>query len=203
MRPHDATGIVEYYAERRRKYDGLAYKAPVIVSSEPIRVKLVDDVERTELIAKVESLKAELAAALQENIQLQNLVAGLVPHNTPQTRAPVAILAVQAAFCEALNSAGRTAEGVPWSINHLKAPRRTYSIVQPRQVCMWLCKRICATVSLPQIGRAFGGRDHTTAMHAVRRAPAHMAADADLHLVALSILKQFDIVRPEESGGTP
>lgn len=204
MRPHDATGIVEYYAERRAKYAGLAYKAPVIITAQPIEVKKLTDPERTSLIGKIESLKADLAAATAENLQLQTLIAEFVPHNVPTTRAPVALRAVQAAFCEAMNAAGRAADdGSEWSIDHLKAPRRSADLARPRQVCMWLCKKICATISLPQIGRAFGGRDHTTAMHAVRRAPVHMAADADLHFVALTILRQFDCAVPLEMGEAP
>jgi len=68
---------------------------------------------------------------------------------------------------------------------------------------MWLCRKICTTASLPQIGRAFGGRDHTTAQNGIRRAPVHMAGDPDLHFAALSILKRFDCVADLKSGGTP
>jgi hypothetical protein len=46
--------------------------------------------------------------------------------------------------------------------------RRTADIVLPRQIAMFLCKDITPH-SLPEIGRRFGGRDHTTALHAVRK----------------------------------
>lgn len=46
--------------------------------------------------------------------------------------------------------------------------RRARDVARPRQVAMWLCKQITKR-SLPDIGRRFGGRDHTTVLHAVRR----------------------------------
>jgi chromosomal replication initiator protein len=48
---------------------------------------------------------------------------------------------------------------------------------RPRQVAMWLAKQ-ATPASFPAIGRAFGNRDHTTVMQAVRRVDALMAADA-------------------------
>jgi chromosomal replication initiator protein len=47
---------------------------------------------------------------------------------------------------------------------------------RPRQVAMWLCRH-ATPASFPAIGRAFGNRDHTTVMQAVRRVDALMAAD--------------------------
>ena len=45
--------------------------------------------------------------------------------------------------------------------------RRARNIARPRQVAMYLAKTLTA-LSYPEIGRRFGGRDHTTVMHAVR-----------------------------------
>lgn len=50
----------------------------------------------------------------------------------------------------------------------LISPRRHKSVVYPRQVGMYLAK-VLTTRSLPEIGRKFGGRDHTTVLHAVRK----------------------------------
>lgn len=52
--------------------------------------------------------------------------------------------------------------------NELLTNRRTRTIVKPRQVAMYLAK-IMTPRSLPEIGRRFGGRDHTTVLHAVRK----------------------------------
>ena len=58
----------------------------------------------------------------------------------------------------------------------LISERRNRSIARPRQAAMWLAKQL-TTRSLPDIGRRFGGRDHTTVLHAVRRIEALKADD--------------------------
>ena len=58
----------------------------------------------------------------------------------------------------------------------LISERRARAVARPRQVAMWLAKQI-TTRSLPDIGRRFGGRDHTTVLHAVRRIEALKADD--------------------------
>ncbi|MEM8916684.1 MAG: helix-turn-helix domain-containing protein, partial [Pseudomonadota bacterium] len=54
--------------------------------------------------------------------------------------------------------------------------RRMRSITRPRQIAMYLCKELTER-SLPEIGRKFGGRDHTTVIHAVRKVQELCAAD--------------------------
>ena len=61
----------------------------------------------------------------------------------------------------------------------LISERRARAVARPRQVAMWLAKQI-TTRSLPDIGRRFGGRDHTTVLHAVRRIEQLRAEDAQL-----------------------
>jgi chromosomal replication initiator protein len=50
----------------------------------------------------------------------------------------------------------------------MHSARRSRAIARPRQVAMYLCKKLTSK-SLPEIGRRFGGKDHTTVMHAVKR----------------------------------
>jgi chromosomal replication initiator protein len=57
--------------------------------------------------------------------------------------------------------------------------RRTASVVRPRQVAMYLSKALTLR-SLPEIGRRFGGRDHTTVLHAVRKIESLTSDDATL-----------------------
>lgn len=61
----------------------------------------------------------------------------------------------------------------------LLSPRRARSIVRPRQIGMYLAKQL-TTRSLPEIGRRFGGRDHSTVLHAIRKVNELMANDEDL-----------------------
>lgn len=53
------------------------------------------------------------------------------------------------------------------SRNDIISDRRTADVVRPRQLAAYLAKRL-TTKSLPEIGRHFGGRDHTTILHSVR-----------------------------------
>jgi chromosomal replication initiator protein len=61
----------------------------------------------------------------------------------------------------------------------LLSERRTRAVARPRQAAMWLAKQL-TTRSLPDIGRRFGGRDHTTVLHAVRRIEALRPQDPQL-----------------------
>ncbi|MCI0735376.1 MAG: chromosomal replication initiator protein DnaA [Beijerinckiaceae bacterium] len=57
--------------------------------------------------------------------------------------------------------------------------RRTASVVRPRQIAMYLAK-VLTPRSLPEIGRRFGGRDHTTVLHAVRKISGLVTTDGTL-----------------------
>ena len=58
----------------------------------------------------------------------------------------------------------------------LLSERRTRAVARPRQIAMWLCKQH-TTRSYPDIGRRFGGRDHTTVLHGVRKIEELMGLD--------------------------
>jgi len=62
----------------------------------------------------------------------------------------------------------RVAEHFNIRFSEMTSARRARSVARPRQVAMYLAKQL-TTRSLPEIGRKFGGRDHTTVMHAVRK----------------------------------
>ncbi len=62
------------------------------------------------------------------------------------------------------------------SRSDLLSSRRTANVVRPRQVAMYLAKTLTLR-SLPEIGRRFGGRDHTTVLHAVRKIEGLLSKD--------------------------
>lgn len=62
----------------------------------------------------------------------------------------------------------RVSEHYSIRLSDMIGPKRVRSIARPRQVAMYLSKQLTSR-SLPEIGRRFGGRDHTTVMHGVRR----------------------------------
>lgn len=61
----------------------------------------------------------------------------------------------------------------------LLSERRTRSVARPRQIAMYLCKQH-TTRSYPDIGRRFGGRDHTTVLHGVRKIDSLLATDEQI-----------------------
>ncbi|MEL7203023.1 MAG: chromosomal replication initiator protein DnaA [Pseudomonadota bacterium] len=64
-------------------------------------------------------------------------------------------------------------------LSELIGPKRVRTFARPRQVAMYLSKQM-TTRSLPEIGRRFGGRDHTTVMHGVRKIEELMQQDSQI-----------------------
>jgi len=62
----------------------------------------------------------------------------------------------------------KVAEHYNIRLSDMIGPKRVRNFARPRQVAMYLCKQLTSR-SLPEIGRRFGGRDHTTVMHGVKR----------------------------------
>jgi chromosomal replication initiator protein len=63
--------------------------------------------------------------------------------------------------------------------NELLSARRSRDVVRPRQIAMYLAKALTSR-SLPEIGRRFGGRDHTTVLHSVRKVEQMIKDDMEL-----------------------
>jgi len=74
----------------------------------------------------------------------------------------------------------------------MSSPRRARSVARPRQVAMYLAKQL-TTLSLPQIGKRFGNRDHTTVMHAVRKIE-------ELKISDLSIAEDVELLKRQLQG---
>ncbi|HEY2131650.1 MAG TPA: chromosomal replication initiator protein DnaA [Acetobacteraceae bacterium] len=71
----------------------------------------------------------------------------------------------------------RVSEHYNIRLTDMASPRRARAVARPRQVAMYLAKQLTSR-SLPEIGRKFGNRDHTTVMHAVSRVAELMERDA-------------------------
>lgn len=80
----------------------------------------------------------------------------------------------------------KVAEHYNVRLSDMIGPKRLRTIARPRQIAMYLCKQLTSR-SLPEIGRRFGGRDHTTIMHGVRKIDELMASDTqmadDIHML--------------------
>jgi chromosomal replication initiator protein len=73
----------------------------------------------------------------------------------------------------------------------LVSARRAQAIARPRQVAMYLAKRL-TTRSLPEIGRKFGNRDHSTVIHAVRRIEELRGLDREIDTAVRSLLRSLE-----------
>ena len=65
-------------------------------------------------------------------------------------------------------------------LSDMIGPKRLRNIARPRQVAMYLSKHLTSR-SLPEIGRRFGGRDHTTIMHGVKKIEELIMTDSQLN----------------------
>jgi chromosomal replication initiator protein len=101
------------------------------------------------------------------------VVAGLYPELAKRTT-PTTVAEIQQL----------TAEAFGISVDALVSSSRAGAVAWPRQVAMYLARELTAQ-SLPAIGSAFGGRNHTTVLHACRRTAQRIAGDAEA----------FDVVR--------
>lgn len=75
-------------------------------------------------------------------------------------------------------------------IEDLHAKKRTRSIAFPRQIAMYLCRELTDT-SLPQIGNFFGGRDHTTVIHAYDKIKKEKDADMKLNAILNELIERI------------
>jgi len=75
--------------------------------------------------------------------------------------------------------------------SEMSSKRRARAVVRPRQVAMYLSK-VLTPRSYPEIGRKFGGRDHSTVIHAVRLIEDLRKRDADMDGDVRSLLRQLE-----------
>ena len=76
-------------------------------------------------------------------------------------------------------------------IEDFKSARRTRNIAYPRQIAMYLCRKL-TDMSLPKIGEEFGGRDHTTVIHAYEKISAGLKKDESLKNAIGDITKKIN-----------
>jgi len=119
-----------------------------------------------------------LAHRISSNVrELEGALTRIVAHATLVGR-PVSVESAQELLKDLLRANDRSvtieeiqrrvAEHYNIKLADMSSPRRARQVSRPRQIAMYLAKQL-TTKSLPDIGRSFGGRDHTTVMHAVKK----------------------------------
>ena len=76
------------------------------------------------------------------------------------------------------------------SVSDLKSKRRSRNIIGPRQICMYITRKI-TNLSLPEIGAAFGGRDHTTVLHSCKKIEKDIQTDTELNHIIQKLLTKL------------
>jgi chromosomal replication initiator protein len=75
-------------------------------------------------------------------------------------------------------------------IGDLKSRNNSKSVAMPRQIAMYLCKNL-THASLPEIGRSFGGKHHSTVIHSIKKVEELRKKDADFNSLISSFLQSF------------
>jgi len=177
LRQHQA------HLERRKKLFSNAFRKPIIIIEDPVKEEPKPIIRPLWQIIDVsfdwhvnvwrEAIECQIADIAHENIALRAAlrVAGLDLElaRSPRRPAKEIIKEVLANF-----------PGVSWE--DLKGARRTRDIVYPRQLAMYELYVQRKDLSFPAIGRLFGGRDHTTVLHAVNKIKAMTEDDRDAAL---------------------
>jgi chromosomal replication initiator protein len=75
-------------------------------------------------------------------------------------------------------------------VQELKSKNNSKSVALPRQICMYLCKKLTGA-SLPQIGREFGNKHHTTVLHSVNKIQQLLQTDRELSKLIQAFMDSF------------
>ncbi len=172
--PSDLTGI----DERLRSRLAWGLVADIQPSTYELRLGILQ-AKRKQLNANVPDPVLEfLALKVVSNIrELEGALNRIVAH-ADVAKSAITLESTQEVLSDLLRSHDRritideiqrkVAEHYNIRLADMHSARRSRNVARPRQVAMFLAKQLTAR-SLPEIGRKFGGRDHTTVMHAVRK----------------------------------
>ena len=83
------------------------------------------------------------------------------------------------------------AEHYDLKVEDLKTKKRTRKVAFTRQIAMYLCRELVNGASLPKIGEAFGGRDHTTILHGCEKISAEIENDLELRETINKLIKKI------------
>lgn len=196
--PSDLAGV----DERLRSRLAWGLVADIHPTTYELRLGILQ-AKRAQLNADVpDSVLEFLALKVTSNVrELEGALNRIVAH-ADVTKSSVSLESTQEVLQDLLRAHDRritideiqrkVAEHYNLRMTDMHSARRARNVARPRQVAMYLAKQLTAR-SLPEIGRKFGGRDHTTVMHAVRKVEELMDEDA-------SIAQDVDIIRRALTG---
>jgi len=182
--PSDLSGL----EDRLRTRLGCGMVADLHATTYELRLSILESKAARTEVSVPRKLIEFLATKITSNVrELEGALNRLVAHAALFNR-PLTLESSQDVLRDILRAQDRrvTIEEIQkkvaehWNIRltDMSSARRARAVARPRQVAMYLAKQLTSR-SLPEIGRKFGNRDHTTVMHAVARINDLMARDAD------------------------
>ena len=154
------------------------------------KMAILDKKAEAEGISLPEDVRSFMASRTKSNVrELEGALVKLMAYSS-LTGTPINLTMAQQVLRHLVHAQDRrvTIDGIQKAVaerfdikqNQLKEKSNTRHIVHPRQVAMYLVKEL-TNASLPEIGRAFGGKHHTTVMHSIRRIEKQRQTDPDLN----------------------
>lgn len=183
--PSDLEGI----EERVRSRLGWGLVADVHGTNYELRLGILQSkIEQMHGVEIPQKVVEFLAHKITSNVrELEGALNRVVAHATLVGR-PVTLETTQEVLSDLLRANDRritiediqkkVAEHFNIKVSDMHSARRSRAVARPRQIAMFLSKRL-TTKSLPEIGRRFGGKDHTTVMHAVKKVDELMGGDSE------------------------
>ena len=181
--PSDLSGL----EDRLRTRLGCGMVADVHATTYELRISILEAKSQRAGVAVPQKVMEFLAHKITSNVrELEGALNRLIAHANLFGR-PITLETTNEVLHDILKAHDRrvtieeiqrkVAEHYNIRLTDMSSARRARNVARPRQVAMYLAKQL-TTRSLPEIGRKFGNRDHTTVMHAVSRIGELMAADA-------------------------
>jgi chromosomal replication initiator protein len=181
--PSDLSGI----EDRLRTRLGWGMVADLHATTYELRLSIVEAKAASSRVPVPAKVLELLAHKITGNVrELEGALNRLIAHSNLFGR-PITMDSVQEVLADMLRAHDKrisieeiqkkVAEHYNIRLTDMASPRRARNVARPRQVAMYLAKQLTQR-SLPEIGRRFGNRDHTTVMHAVSRVAELMQQDA-------------------------
>jgi chromosomal replication initiator protein len=165
------------------------------------KMAILDNKAAVDGVKLPEEVRAYIATKTKSNVrELEGALVKLIAYSSV-TDSPITLAMAQQVLKPLLPSTERrvtidavvrlVAERFALQPSQLKQKTNAHEIARPRQIAMYLAKEL-TSASLPEIGRAFGGKHHTTVLHSVRKVESLRQSDPDMNRLIHSVLDSFN-----------
>jgi chromosomal replication initiator protein len=194
--PKDIPGLVE----RLRSRFEWGLMADIQPPDLETKMAILDKKAEQEGVTLPDEVRTLIASRTKSNVrELEGALVKLVAFSSI-TGAPITLPMAQQVLKNLLHAQERrvtidaiqkgVADKFSMKQSQLKEKSNAKAVVFPRQVAMYLVKELTAA-SLPEIGRAFGGKHHTTVMHSIDKIAKQKQSDPDLNRILHSLIDSF------------